>query len=94
MSDKPVVVVGRKLPPAVEARLTRDYRPRFNDDDRLYSTAEVLDLAADAAAIMPCHTEHFPADVIARLPESVKVIANVSVGVDHVDLAAASSPMM
>ena len=86
---KPVVVVGRKLPPAVEARLGAAYRPKFNPDDRLYSTAELLALADGAAAIMPCHTEHFSAQVIARLPESVRIIANVSVGVDHVDLEAA-----
>ncbi|MFQ5467298.1 MAG: D-glycerate dehydrogenase, partial [Kiloniellaceae bacterium] len=86
---KPVVVVGRKLPPAVEARLGATYRPKFNLDDRLYSTAELLALADGADAIMPCHTEHFSAQVMARLPDSVRIIANVSVGVDHVDLEAA-----
>jgi lactate dehydrogenase-like 2-hydroxyacid dehydrogenase len=38
---------------------------------------------------MPCHTEKFPAETIARLPARVKAIANFSVGVDHVDLEAA-----
>ena len=41
-SDKPVILVTRKLPDAVEARLQRDYRPILNPDDRLYSA--LLDL--------------------------------------------------
>ena len=89
MAEKPIVVVGRKLPPAVEARLARDYRPKLNPDDRLYSGAELLELLADADAILPCHTERLDAAAIARLPESVRIIANFSVGVDHCDLVAA-----
>ena len=91
MSDKPVVVVGRKLPQAVEARLARDYRPKFNAEDRLYTADELVALCADADGIMPCHSEHLSAEVIARLPESLRVIANFSVGVDHVDLEAAKA---
>ena len=91
MADKPVVVVGRKLPPSVEARLERDYRPRLNPDDRLYSAGELLDLCAGADGVLPCHTEHFSAEVFGRLPDSVRIIANFSVGVDHVDLAAAKA---
>ena len=90
MSDKPVVLVTRKLPEAVEARLARDYRPRFNPDDRLHSRDELLALAEGADAILPCHTEHFTAEVIDRLPGTVKAICNFSVGVDHVDLEAAA----
>ena len=91
MTDKPIVLVGRKLPDAVEARLARDYRPRLNPDDRLYTSDELIALAEGAAAILPCHTEHLTAEVIARLPDSVGAICNYSVGVDHVDLAAAKA---
>ena len=48
-------------------------------------------MAEGAAAILPCHTEHLTAEVVARLPESVRAICNYSVGVDHVDLAAAKA---
>ncbi len=91
MAEKPIVVVGRKLPPRVEARLARDYRPKLNPDDRLYSSAELLALCADADAILPCHTEHLGAEAIARLPEAVRIVANFSVGVDHCDLGAAKA---
>jgi lactate dehydrogenase-like 2-hydroxyacid dehydrogenase len=88
---KPVVLVTRKLPDAVEARLSRDYSPILNPNDALYTADEIIERAKGADAIMPCHTEKFGADVIARLPERVRVIANFSVGYDHVDTAAAKA---
>ena len=86
---KPVVLVTRKLPDAVEARLQRDYQPILNPTDTLYTSEEIIKMADGAAAILPCHTEKFTAEVISRLPESVKAIANFSVGYDHVDTEAA-----
>ncbi len=91
MASKPKVVVTRKLPEAVEARLRRDYEPVFNPDDHVYSTDELIALADGADALLPCHSEHLDAGAIARLPASVKAIANFSVGVDHVDLDAAKA---
>ncbi|MDJ0956511.1 MAG: D-glycerate dehydrogenase [Arenicellales bacterium] len=87
--NKPTVLVSRKLPVNVEARLARDYNGIFNPDDRLYSTEELLQQTAQADAILPCHTEHLSAEVIERLPDRVRAIANYSVGVDHCDLEAA-----
>lgn len=89
MGNKPVVLVTRKLPAAVEQKLADHFNTILNPDDSLYSTDEMLELATEADAILPCHTEKFSAETIARLPERVKVIANFSVGVDHVDLDAA-----
>jgi lactate dehydrogenase-like 2-hydroxyacid dehydrogenase len=89
MSNKPVVLVTRKLPAAVEQKLADNFATILNPDDKLYSTDELLELAAGADAILPCHTEKFPAATIAQLPARVKAIANFSVGVDHVDLEAA-----
>jgi len=89
MSTKPTVLVTRKLPSEVEHRLQRDYEARLNPDDSLYSHEELIERARGAQAILPCHTEHFTADVLKRLPAEVKIIANFSVGYDHVDLEAA-----
>jgi lactate dehydrogenase-like 2-hydroxyacid dehydrogenase len=91
MTEKPIVVVGRRLPEAVNARLDRDYRPRFNTDDHVYSGAELLALSRDADALLPCHSEALSAQVIDALPARLKIIANFSVGVDHVDLEAAKA---
>jgi lactate dehydrogenase-like 2-hydroxyacid dehydrogenase len=89
VNAKPVVLVTRKLPAAVESRLRRDYEARLNPNDRLYSKDDLIERAAGAQAILPCHTEHFSADVFERLPADVKIIANFSVGFDHVDVEAA-----
>lgn len=91
MSDKPVILVTRKLPEAVEARLLQDYEARLNPDDILYSKDELIERASGAQGILPCHTEHFSAEVIERLPEEVKIVANFSVGFDHVDIDAAKT---
>ncbi len=91
MSKKPTILVTRKLPDAVEDRLRRDYQPRLNPDDRLHSSDDLIELAAGADAIMPCHTEKFTPAVIQRLPDSVRIIANFSVGFDHVNLEAAKA---
>lgn len=87
--DKPTVLVTRKLPVNVEARIARDYTGIFNPEDRLYTTEELLQHADQVDAILPCHTEHLTAKVIERLPNRVRAIANYSVGVDHCDLKAA-----
>ena len=91
MTDKPTILVSRKLPDAVESRLSRDYLALLNPKDRQYTTAELLDKSAAADVLLICHTEHLNAEVIGRLPGRVRAIVNFSVGVDHVDLAAAAA---
>jgi len=89
MNLKPIILVTRKLPDAVEARLRRDYSPILNPSDKIYSAKELIKFAAEADAILPCHTERMTADLIEKLPANIKAIANFSVGVDHCDLEAA-----
>ncbi len=91
MRSKPIVLVTRKLPAAVEDRLRRDYEPRLNTDDRIYTADEIVALAAGAVAIIPSHTERLGPDVIGRLPESVRAICSFSVGFDHIDLPSAGA---
>ena len=91
MSAKPVVLVTRRLPDAVEQRLRHDYDARLNADDEVYSSDRLLTLADGADAIIPCHTERLDSDLIARLPDSIRAICSFSVGYDHIDLAAAKS---
>lgn len=89
MNHQSKIVVTRKLPDPIEARILRDYDAVLNDDDHLLSTEELLERAARADGILACHTDRFDADLIARLPPGIRVIGNISVGVDHVDLQAA-----
>ncbi|WP_282605995.1 D-glycerate dehydrogenase [Pelagibius sp. Alg239-R121] len=89
MSDRPVVLVTRRLTDAVHARLEKNYNPVFNLEDRVFDQSELVSKCQSVDAVIPCHSELFSAEVIAALPERLKVIANHSVGVDHVDLTAA-----
>jgi lactate dehydrogenase-like 2-hydroxyacid dehydrogenase len=91
MSKKAVVLVTRKLPQAVEARLARDYDARFNKEDTVYNSKQIIDFAAGADAIIPCHTEKLTAEVIQQLPDSIRAICSFSVGYDHIDLDAAKA---
>jgi len=88
MSTKPVLLLGRKLAAPVEERAAKDYDVRPNPEDRVYSSEELLEKCQGADAILPAHSEIFSAGVVAQLPDSIKIIANHSVGVDHCDLVA------
>lgn len=89
MPAKPTVLVTRKLPDAVEARLKRDYTPRLNKEDKLYTPEELLAKSQGADALLITGQDHLTAKTIKRLPESVRAIATFSVGYDHIDLTAA-----
>ena len=91
VTKKVTVFVTRRLPAAVEARLSQDYDARLNKYDNIHSTEELLTLAEGAEVIIPCHTENLAEDVIRRLPISIRAICCYSVGYDHVDLDAAKA---
>ncbi len=91
MTDKPVLLVTRRLSDAVQARAARDYRAILNAEDRVFSRDELIAACQTVDAVLPCHSEVFDSGVIAALPPRLRVIANHSVGTDHVDIAAAKA---
>ena len=92
---KPILLVTRKLPDAIEARATRDYDARLNPQDENWSTdgAEIARRATEigAAGVFGAAGDKLDAACIKALPDSVKVIATFSVGYDHIDIAAAKA---
>ena len=86
---KPILVVTRRLPEAIEARASRDYEARLSADDSRVTGAEILARSEGASAILCCPAERLDAETIAKLPKSVKVLGTFSVGFDHIDIAAA-----
>lgn len=86
--SKPVVWISRKLSDNTQTRAARDYEVILNHDDVISSADDIVAMSAKVDAILPCHSEIFDADVVSRLSDRVKIIANHSVGVDHCDLAA------
>jgi lactate dehydrogenase-like 2-hydroxyacid dehydrogenase len=91
MTAKPIVLVTRKLPDAVMARAAASYDARLNEADTLFSPDEVIAKAQGCDAILCCGSEKFPAQVIVRLPESLRALATFSVGLEHIDLEAAKA---
>jgi len=60
----------------------------INHDDTPGTAEDIIAASAEFDAIIPCHSEHFSADVVAQLDPRLKIVANHSVGVDHCDLPA------
>jgi lactate dehydrogenase-like 2-hydroxyacid dehydrogenase len=88
---KPVLVTTRRLPPAIEARASRDYDARLRAEDTALDAAGLLRLAEGAAAIICCVADPMNAAIIQALPASIRAIGTFSVGYDHIDLAAAAA---
>ena len=88
---RPSLYVTRKLPPDVEARLTRDYEVTCNTDDRLPSREAIVEGAHGKDGLLVTVTDRIDGDLIRTLPDSVKIIATFSVGYDHIDVSAAKA---
>lgn len=86
--NKHKVLVTRRMPPNVDARVRRDYTATTNPDDRIYESEELIEAAAGHEALLCCSSEKLSADVIGRLPESIGIVATFSVGFEHIDLDA------
>lgn len=85
-----LVIVTRKLPDPVEARMRQLFNVRFNDDDRPLSQAELVAAAREATVLVPTITDRLDAAVLAQAGPSLRLIANYGNGVDNIDLGAAA----
>ncbi len=85
---RPTVWIPRRLSDAALERAQADFDCIINWDDGLSGPDEIIAMSAKVDAIIPCHSEHFSAEVAASLDTRLKIIANHSVGVDHCDLPA------
>lgn len=91
MPDKPVIWISRRLSDATLDRARRDYEVILNEDDTPGSAEDIIAMSARVDGMIPCHSEHFSAEVVAQLDPRMKIVANHSVGVDHCDLPALKS---
>jgi glyoxylate reductase len=91
MIAKPRIVVGRRLPPRIEAELSERFEPMFNPEDRVLTPEELVARARahQADGLLVTLTDRLPAEAVAALPASVRVIATYSVGFNHIDIDAA-----
>jgi glyoxylate reductase len=83
------VVVTRRLPPAVETRLTELFDVRLRDPDTRMTREELAAAMRDCDVIVPTIGDAIDAGLIGQAAERLKLIANYGAGVDHIDVATA-----
>lgn len=86
---KPRVIVTRRLPPNVEARMADLFDASFNVGDVAMTRAELARAMAQCDVLVPTIGDSIDAALIEAAPERLQLIASFGSGVDHIDLAAA-----
>lgn len=86
---KPRILITRRWPQAVEARMAEVFDVTVNRDDRPLAPEDIRGALADYDAVLPTVTDRLPAPVF-DLPEArTRILANYGVGFAHIDTAAA-----
>jgi lactate dehydrogenase-like 2-hydroxyacid dehydrogenase len=85
----PKVLVTRKLPAAVEERLSERYDVRLNPDDRPLKRAQLSAAMAHYDALVSTVSDKLDASVLQAPARRVRMIANVGVGFSNIDMDAA-----
>jgi len=87
---KPVVVVTRSWTPTAQQAIAERFDAKLNPTDRILTPAEIVEQCEGATALCPSGFDAIDADLISKLPESVKLIATISAGTQHIDISAAT----
>ncbi|TDE36310.1 2-hydroxyacid dehydrogenase [Antarcticimicrobium sediminis] len=83
------VVVTRRLPEAVETRLSELFDVRLREEDTPMTRTELIEAVKTADVLVPTLTDAIDAGLIAQASDKLKLIANFGAGVDHIDVATA-----
>lgn len=89
MREKPRVVITRKLPAAIEARMAELFTPQFNTTDQPLTALELAEALRTSDVLVPTVTDHIDSSLIAQAGPHLKLIANFGNGIDHIDVASA-----
>jgi len=87
---KPLVVITRKLPDAIETRMRELFDARLNVEDRAMTQPELVAAVKEADVLVPTVTDVIDEALIAQAGPNLKLIANFGNGVDKIDVAAAA----
>ncbi len=83
------VVVTRRLPAPVEARMQELFDVKLNADDRPMTAEELGQAMAGADVLVPTITDRIDAKLLAQAGPDLRLIANYGAGFDHIDVATA-----
>ncbi len=83
------VVVTRRLPEAVETRLSELFDCKLREDDTPMSRDALAEAMKTADVLVPTITDEIDAALVAGAGSRLKLIANYGAGVDNIDVATA-----
>ena len=88
-NKKPLVIVTRKLPDAIETRLMELFETRLNADDKPLTAAQLVEAVKAADVLVPTVTDRIDSRVLSQAGPKLKLIANFGNGFDNIDVATA-----
>ena len=88
-NQKLSVVVTRRLPEAVETRMSELFDVKLREDDVPMTRGELIEAMRSADVLVPTLTDDIDAGLLGQAGERLKLIANYGAGVDHIDVATA-----
>ena len=83
------VVVTRRLPEAVETRMTELFNVSLRDDDTPMTREALVQAMQDADVLVPTITDEINQGLLGQAGNRLKLIANFGAGVDHIDVQTA-----
>ena len=86
MSDKPLVIVTRRLPELVEARMMELFNTRLSIEDKPYSKKQLIEVVKEADILVPTVTDKIDNEVLGNASSKLKLIANFGNGIDHINI--------
>ncbi len=89
---RPRIIITRKLPEPVEARLKSLFTVALNPSDTPFSPEKLAKAMAKSDGLLCTFGDQITADILtARGARKAKIVANFGVGTNHIDLAAAEA---
>ena len=89
MTTRPVLVVTRRIPAAVEKHAGELFDVRLNPSDTPMTAAQLVEAMQCADGLMPTVTDKITADVLGATGRRVRIVANYGVGYNNIDVGAA-----
>jgi glyoxylate reductase len=86
---KPLVIVTRKLPEAIETRMCELFDARLNIDDKPMPRSALAEALRTAEVLVPTVTDRLDTELIGLAGPQMRLIANFGNGVDNIDVACA-----
>lgn len=88
-SERLSVVVTRRLPEAVEKRMSELFDVSLREDDTPMTRQDLVAAVKRADVLVPTLNDKIDAALIAQAGERLKLVANYGAGVDHIDVQTA-----